>query len=124
MLNWASFWEAVGRRFSHRPGNPDAVGVVRWPSAGDAAGYRLCWPKLTPVSLISMYGTLCFYYMRMRFLCKVWVGKVYPNENLLNNLWCLRGKLYFSWRLNIIIVQCYRILVSKMGWEEGGHESE
>ena len=28
------------------------VGVVRWPSAGDTAGYRLRRPKLTPVSLI------------------------------------------------------------------------
>ena len=30
------------------------VGVVRWPSAGDTAGYRLRRPKLTPVSLILM----------------------------------------------------------------------
>jgi len=28
------------------------VGVVRWPSAGDTAGYRLRRPELTPVSLI------------------------------------------------------------------------
>jgi len=46
--------EAVGRQFSHRPGNPATVGVVRWPSADDTAGYRLRRPKLTPVSLISM----------------------------------------------------------------------
>jgi len=45
--------EAVGGKFSHRPGNPATVGVVRWPSAGDTAGYRLGRPKLTPVSLIS-----------------------------------------------------------------------
>jgi len=48
------FLEAVGRTFSHIPGNPATVGVVRWPSAGDTAGYRLRRPKLTPVSLISM----------------------------------------------------------------------
>ena len=48
--------EAVGRKFSHNPGNTAAVGVVRWPSAGDTAGYRLRRPKLTPVSLISMLG--------------------------------------------------------------------
>jgi len=30
---------AVGRKFSQRPGNPATVGVVRWPSAGDTAGY-------------------------------------------------------------------------------------
>ena len=29
--------EAVGRKFSHRPGNPATVEVVRWPSAGDDA---------------------------------------------------------------------------------------
>jgi len=46
--------EAVGRKFSHRPGNSATVGVVRWPSVGDTAGYRLCRPKLTPVSLVSM----------------------------------------------------------------------
>jgi len=46
--------EAVGQKFSHRPGNHATVGVVRWPSAGDTAGYGLRRPKLTPVSLISM----------------------------------------------------------------------
>jgi len=46
--------EAVGRKFSHRPGNAATVGVVRWPSPGDTAGYRLRRPKLTPVPLISM----------------------------------------------------------------------
>jgi len=45
--------KAVGRKFSHRPGKPGTVGVVRWPSAGDTAGYRLRRPKLPPVSLIS-----------------------------------------------------------------------
>ena len=49
--------EAVGRKFSHRPGNSITVGVVRWPSAGDTAGYRLRRPKLTPFTLISMVGT-------------------------------------------------------------------
>jgi len=44
--------EAVGRKYSHS--NPATVGVVRWPSASDTAGYRLRRPKLTPVSLISM----------------------------------------------------------------------
>ena len=35
-----SFWRhATGRKFSHRPGKPATVGVVRWPSAaGDTAG--------------------------------------------------------------------------------------
>ena len=46
--------EAVGRKFSHWPGNPATVGVVRWPSAGDTTGYKLRRPKLTPVYLISM----------------------------------------------------------------------
>jgi len=41
--------EASGWKFSHRPGNPATVGVVRWPSAGDTAGYRPRRPKLTPV---------------------------------------------------------------------------
>ena len=45
--------EAVGRKFSHRPGNPTTIRVVRWPSAGDTAGYRLRRPELTPVSSIS-----------------------------------------------------------------------
>jgi len=49
--------QAVGRRFSHRPGNPVAVGVVSWPSAGDTAGYGLRRPELTPVSLISIVVT-------------------------------------------------------------------
>jgi len=30
--------EVVGRKFSRRPGNPDTVGVVRWPAAGDTGG--------------------------------------------------------------------------------------
>jgi len=51
-LGW--LLKAVRRKFSHRPGNPTTVGVVRWPSAGDTAGYRLRRPKLTPVSLISI----------------------------------------------------------------------
>jgi len=46
--------QAVGRKFSHRPGNPATAGAGRWPSAGDTAGYRLGRPKLTPVSLISV----------------------------------------------------------------------
>ena len=33
--------EVVGRKFSHRPGNPAAVGVVRWPADGDTAGSSL-----------------------------------------------------------------------------------
>ena len=33
--------EAVGRKFSHRPGNTATVGVVRWPAAGDTAGSSL-----------------------------------------------------------------------------------
>ena len=33
--------KVVGRKFSHRPGNPAAVGVVRWPAAGDTAGSSL-----------------------------------------------------------------------------------
>ena len=33
--------EVVGRKFSHRPGNPARVGVVRWPAAGDTAGSSL-----------------------------------------------------------------------------------
>jgi len=49
--------EAVGRKFSHRLGNPATVRVVRWPSASEAVVYRLCRPKLTQVSLISMGTT-------------------------------------------------------------------
>ena len=49
--------EAVGRKFSHRPGNPATVGVVRRPLVGDTAGYTLRRPKPTPVSLISMAYT-------------------------------------------------------------------
>ena len=33
--------EVVGRKFSHRHGNPATVGVVRWPAAGDTAGSSL-----------------------------------------------------------------------------------
>ena len=33
--------EVVGWKFSHRPGNPATVGVVRWPAAGDTAGSSL-----------------------------------------------------------------------------------
>ena len=33
--------EVIGRKFSHRPGNPATVGVVRWPAAGDTAGSSL-----------------------------------------------------------------------------------
>jgi len=46
--------ETVERKFSHNRGNPATVGIVRWPSAGDSAGYRLRRPSLTAVSLISM----------------------------------------------------------------------
>ena len=52
MRSWAYFF-CVGRKFSHRFGNPATVGVVRWPSAGHTAGYRLRRPKLTPVYLLS-----------------------------------------------------------------------
>ena len=48
--------EAIGRTFSHRSGNPATVGVVRWLSAGDTAGYRLRQPNPTPVSFISIRG--------------------------------------------------------------------
>ena len=34
-------WGVVGQKFSHRPGNPATVGVVRWPAAGDTAGSSL-----------------------------------------------------------------------------------
>ena len=34
--------KVVGRKFSHSPGNPATVGVVRWPAAGDTAGSSLC----------------------------------------------------------------------------------
>ena len=61
--------EAVGRKFSHRPGNPATVGVVRWPSAVDTVGYRLRWPKLTPVSLISMVS--CFLILILDASCPV-----------------------------------------------------
>ena len=37
--------EAVGRKSSHRRGNPATLGVVRWTSAGDTVGYRLRRPK-------------------------------------------------------------------------------
>jgi len=57
MLNLANFWRQLGRQFSHRPDKPVTVGVVRWPLAGDTAGYRLRRPKVTPVSLISMIQT-------------------------------------------------------------------
>ena len=50
MLNWRQ----LGWNFHTDPGNPATVGVARWPSSGDTAGYRLRSPKLTPVSLISM----------------------------------------------------------------------
>ena len=33
--------EVAGRKFSHRPGNPATVGVVRWPAEGDTAGSSL-----------------------------------------------------------------------------------
>ena len=45
--------EVVGVKFSYSNLEP-TVGVVRWSSVGDTAGYRLRRPKLTPVSLISM----------------------------------------------------------------------
>ena len=57
MSNWSSFLEAVGRKFSHRPGNTAKVGVVRWPSGSDTAGCRLRRFKLTAVYLISMDTT-------------------------------------------------------------------
>jgi len=34
-----SLLEAAGQKFSHRLSNPATVGAVRWPSAGDTAGY-------------------------------------------------------------------------------------
>jgi len=55
-LGW--LLEAVGRKFSDRPGNPATAGLVRWRSAGDTAlamgDAGVHRPKLTPVSLISM----------------------------------------------------------------------
>jgi len=47
----ASNWEAVGRKFSHRHDNPVIVGVVRWLSASDTAGYRSTQPCIPPGSL-------------------------------------------------------------------------
>jgi len=71
LLPWQRYWasspvwtqrvyqtQAVGRKFLHKPGNPATVGVVRWPSAGDTAGYCLRRPNLTPVSVISMKHTV------------------------------------------------------------------
>ena len=48
--------EAAGRTFSHRPGNPATAGVVRRPSAGNTAGYRLHGPTGQKQSVIP--GTL------------------------------------------------------------------
>jgi len=61
--------EAVGWKFSHRPGNPARVGVVRWPSAGDTAGYGPRRPKLTRVFLISMGKA---YYVRLSSGAQRW----------------------------------------------------
>ena len=61
--------EAVGWKFSHRPGNPGRVGVVRWPSAGDTAGYGPRRPKLTRVFLISMGKA---YYVRLSSGAQRW----------------------------------------------------
>jgi len=51
--------KAAGQKFSHIAGNPVATaGVVRWPSVGDTAGYRLRHPKLTSVSLFLMVSVV------------------------------------------------------------------
>ena len=62
--------------FSHRPDNPATIGVERWPSAGDTAGYRVRQPKLTPVSLISMVlcGSICRSGAGSRCWRRVWTG--------------------------------------------------
>ena len=69
-LSWLS--EAVGWKFSHRPGNPATIGVVRCLSAGDTVGCRLCWPKLTPVDLISMVQWRCGQQRFLLFYCIAW----------------------------------------------------
>jgi len=63
--------EVVGRKLSHRPGNPATVGVVRWPAAGDTAGsslrrlsslqHRICnlldWNRLTTMTCMPSITT-------------------------------------------------------------------
>jgi len=51
----ASFWRQLGGNFHTDLATVPQL-VVRWPSAGDTAGYKLRQPKLTPVSLILMDG--------------------------------------------------------------------
>jgi len=54
--------EVVGRKFSHTPGNPATVGVVRWPADGDTAGSslrRLSSLQLTQLNSTENYGRRC-----------------------------------------------------------------
>ena len=48
--------EVVGRKFSHRPGNPATVGVVRWPAAGDTAGSSLRRPSSLQHRIYNLLG--------------------------------------------------------------------
>ena len=49
--------EVVGRKFSHSPGNPATVGVVRWPAAGDTAGSSLRRLSLLQHRIYNLLGT-------------------------------------------------------------------
>jgi len=53
LLNWASFRRQLGRNFHTDLATLPQFEVVRWPSAGNTAGYRLRRPKITSVHLIS-----------------------------------------------------------------------
>jgi len=86
--------ESVGRKFSHRPGNPATDGVVRWPSAGDTAGYRLRRPKLTPVSLISMVSADVPF---VQLWC-CWHSRERTDRLQVQRIRSLSSKHVFKWR--------------------------
>ena len=68
-------WEVVGRKFSHRPGNPATVGVVRWPAAGDTAGSSLRRLSSLQYGIYNLLGTHA----------DVWLSR------------CIQRRIYYNW---------------------------
>jgi len=107
--------EAVRRKFLHRSGNPATVGVVRWPSAGDTAGYRLRRSKLTPVSVRTALD-LCQF---VRITQRMRIYKLIPRNVLLLHfapprVYIAKHKMWpvvTPWR-SIVVTACLSVCVS------------
>jgi len=85
--------EVVGQKFSHRPGNPATVGVVRWPAAGDTAGSSLRWLSFLQHRI---------YNLLVSESCSSMTTSLHSNSSK-PKLWYFSSKVNFSVGFNFII---------------------